>query len=333
MSHIVRIKPCNQTIVVEEDETVLDAALRNDIDFPFSCMSAICTTCLGKLLHGEISYLSEEPYGLEDLEPNQGYTLFCSAVPKSDLIIEVTDVITDDDYPIRSINYMARHIEPLNKQTYRVILASSDTKKIKYRPGQYVELTNSNSQTAPFSIANAPSEKGELELHVQTGTEFSNKLINDLNQEKTVTATGPHGHNVYQSQPLFPILLVAGGVGISHSMAIIQYAAELHFPRPIHLYWGCKKIDDFYLMRELNELANEHKHFQFTPILSEADHNWQGQTGLIHPAIIRDYPDLTNIEIHASGSEAMITTIFDALKPLGLRKVLMHSDLPDKDPS
>ncbi len=324
MSYIVRIKPCNQTIVVDDDETVLDAALRCDIDFPFSCMSAICTTCLGKLIQGDIAYINGEPYGLEDVEPNQGYALFCSAMPKSDLVIEVNDVISDDDYPSKKLHYHLKKLESLNEKTHRVILAPPADDRIKYRPGQYVHLFNQKNESAPFTIANAPQDNGDLEFHVQTGTVFADKFIIDLQKNPQVIVEGPHGQNVYQCRPSFPILLLSGGVGISHSMAILQYASTLHFPRPVHLYWGCKKIEDFYLLDEIKKIT--HDNFQFTPILLEPNDDWQEKTGLIHPAVLEDYPDLTNIEVHASGSSEMVQATFEALQPHGLRQILMHSD-------
>jgi CDP-4-dehydro-6-deoxyglucose reductase, E3 len=77
---------------VNAGETVLAAALRQNIDFPYSCQSAVCSTCRGRIISGKITYGEEEIYGIDEEEQAQGHALFCSAIPESDLVIEVHDV-------------------------------------------------------------------------------------------------------------------------------------------------------------------------------------------------------------------------------------------------
>ena len=39
---------------VKKSETILDAALENDIDLPYSCQSGVCTACMAYLKSGEV---------------------------------------------------------------------------------------------------------------------------------------------------------------------------------------------------------------------------------------------------------------------------------------
>lgn len=89
MTYQVHIKPSELTIEVRPGETVLEAAIRQNVEFPYSCRSAICSTCRGRVISGKITYNDEEIYGIDEEEQQQGYALFCSAIPQSDLIIEV----------------------------------------------------------------------------------------------------------------------------------------------------------------------------------------------------------------------------------------------------
>ena len=52
----------------------------------------------------------------------------------------------------------------------------------------------------------------------------------------------------------------------------------------------------------------EHDNFKFIPVISEPkpEHDWQGRTGLVHEAILQDYPQLDNYQIYACGSPEMI---------------------------
>ena len=39
---------------VDKDTTILEKAMDEDIDIPFSCQSGICTSCIGKLNEGKV---------------------------------------------------------------------------------------------------------------------------------------------------------------------------------------------------------------------------------------------------------------------------------------
>ena len=71
-------------IKVPPGKTILETALDNDIDIPYSCQSGICTTCRCKRLEGEIEM--EETEGLTDEELEEGYVLVCVGHPKSDKV-------------------------------------------------------------------------------------------------------------------------------------------------------------------------------------------------------------------------------------------------------
>jgi ring-1,2-phenylacetyl-CoA epoxidase subunit PaaE len=76
------------TFVVEPYQTILEAALDQDIDLPYSCQSGMCTACRGKALSGKV-YLDEND-GLSEKELELGYVLTCVGHPlTSDVVIEI----------------------------------------------------------------------------------------------------------------------------------------------------------------------------------------------------------------------------------------------------
>lgn len=69
---------------VRKDQKILDAALDAGIDAPYSCRSAICSTCMAKLVSGEVKM--EMNYVLTDQEIDEGYIVTCQALPITDVV-------------------------------------------------------------------------------------------------------------------------------------------------------------------------------------------------------------------------------------------------------
>ncbi|WP_115375553.1 ferredoxin--NADP reductase [Adhaeribacter pallidiroseus] len=75
-------------VAVTKDETILEAALSQDIDLPFSCQAGLCTACRGKCLAGKVHL--DEREGLSDAEVAQGFVLTCVGHPlTNNVIIEI----------------------------------------------------------------------------------------------------------------------------------------------------------------------------------------------------------------------------------------------------
>ena len=75
-------------VAVKPHETVLEAALQQDIDLPYSCQAGMCTACMGKCTSGSVSMDEED--GLTPREIAAGFVLTCVAHPQSDdVVIEI----------------------------------------------------------------------------------------------------------------------------------------------------------------------------------------------------------------------------------------------------
>ncbi len=73
-----------------EGENILDAALKNGADLPFSCKSGVCCTCRAKLSEGEVDM--DINYGLEPQEVEQGFILTCQSHPRTEIVVVDFDI-------------------------------------------------------------------------------------------------------------------------------------------------------------------------------------------------------------------------------------------------
>lgn len=73
-----------------EHDTLLDSIEMGGINWPSSCRSGTCRTCMGTLLEGQVRYEMDWP-GLTPEEHARGCVLPCVAYPLSDVRLAVGD--------------------------------------------------------------------------------------------------------------------------------------------------------------------------------------------------------------------------------------------------
>ena len=87
----IKVDDVESVIKGSKNETILDSALENDVDAPYSCQGGACATCIGKLVSGKATMLQN--HILTDSEIEEGLVLACQAVPATNIIyIDFDDV-------------------------------------------------------------------------------------------------------------------------------------------------------------------------------------------------------------------------------------------------
>ena len=90
MSNTYKVEIIHQgkthNIQVNEEQTILQAAIDAGIELPYSCSAGVCTTCAAQVLSGEVD--QSDGMGVSPELQAEGYTLLCVAYPRSDLKLE-----------------------------------------------------------------------------------------------------------------------------------------------------------------------------------------------------------------------------------------------------
>ena len=76
---------------MSQEQSILEAALKQDIDAPYSCQGGICSSCIARITEGEAKMRQNNI--LTDGEVAEGLILTCQAHPISDaLVVDYDDV-------------------------------------------------------------------------------------------------------------------------------------------------------------------------------------------------------------------------------------------------
>lgn len=82
-----RVEPDGQTFEAWKNQTLLESMEQGGLQWPSSCRSGSCRTCLGTLIQGEVRYEMEWP-GLNPEEKAEGCVLPCVAYPVTDVTLK-----------------------------------------------------------------------------------------------------------------------------------------------------------------------------------------------------------------------------------------------------
>ncbi|RME15568.1 MAG: ferredoxin--NADP reductase [Alphaproteobacteria bacterium] len=87
---VVTIDGATRTLRMSRDRSILETALAADLPAPYSCTAGVCSTCLARVVEGEVEMRAN--HALEDYEVEQGRVLTCQSYPVSDRVVIDYDV-------------------------------------------------------------------------------------------------------------------------------------------------------------------------------------------------------------------------------------------------
>jgi len=91
---VVSVKVNGRTVIFDlskDGENILDAAMNNGADLPFSCKGGVCATCKAKVINGDVDMDLNHSLSPQELE--DGMILTCQAHPTTDTLVVDFDQI------------------------------------------------------------------------------------------------------------------------------------------------------------------------------------------------------------------------------------------------
>ena len=290
---------------VEDGESVLVAALRQDLLLPYGCKNGACGTCKGKILEGAVDYGVYQKRALSEAEKAQGKALFCQAKPLGDLVIEARTIGATKDIQVKRLPCRVQKLERVTDDVMLLHLKLPANERLQFLAGQFIEFLLKDGARRSFSMANAPHADELIQLHVRqvVGGQFTDHVFNKMKERDILRMEGPLGTFFLREDSAKPIVFVASGTGFAPIKSIIETALHKAVARPMTLYWGGRRPKDLYM----DALARQWG-IPYVPVISDGlpEDGWTGRTGFVHRAVMQDFPDLSGHQVYACGVPIMV---------------------------
>ena len=298
---------------VKPNEILLDAALRNGINIPLDCREGVCGTCQGRCESGQYSqdYVDEEALSAEDLA--QRKMLSCQTRVQSDaaFYFDFDSSLCNSAGPV-SLSGSVIEVRQVSESTAILYLdLGSSEPALDFLPGQYARLTvPGTSNKRSYSFANRPDRNNQLQFLIRL---LPDGVMSNYIRERCLV-----GDNIQLEAPLGafylrhvakPLILVAGGTGLSALLGMLDQLADMGCNQPVHLYYGVRGAADLCEGERIAAYAERIPGFRYTPVLSEPDAQWSGKRGFIAEHLDSSELRDSEADMYVCGPPPMVESI------------------------
>lgn len=187
--------------------------------------------------------------------------------------------------------------------------------------GQYIRLTLTVNPSHLFSIASSPLEKEYIRIITKITQSAFKKALLELMPGTEVKIFGPIGRFILQEEEKEYVFL-AGGIGITPFISIIDYVAGKNLSIPITFFVSFSTSQDMIFYNELTTIANDHPNIKVVYTITQPqdlEKSWQGETGRISEELIKKYISNINYPFYyIAGPPKMVEAMEQLTKAMGV---------------
>lgn len=191
-----------------------------------------------------------------------------------------------------------------------------------FRPGQFLMIrvaAQGKDEVRCYSISSSPEATGYLEISVRRQGRASGALHETIRAGGLLPIRGPGGDFVYPVEPDVPLVLHAGGVGVTPMISMLRHAAKSEPGRPVTLFYTVRSEPDVAFRDELAVLARRAPGVRVYVALSRGEPTPGFLTGRMDAQKIARYvPDPAKAIHLICGPAPMIESLREGLASLGV---------------
>ena len=311
-----------EPLEVEGGQTLLSALYSSEIFIPSACGGkGSCGYCKVTVDSGGGPVLPTETPYLSRTEIRSNVRLACQVKIREDIFVKIPSEMLN----VKMFDATVEYIRDLTHDIKEVRFKLQEPMEISQRPGQYIQV-QAPSQEGPvfraYSISSPSYDDNAVELMVRlVPGGIGSTYIHNLQQDDSVSFTGPYGEFYLNENPDVEIVCVGGGCGMAPMKNIIFSIYDKHPDRICWLFFGCRTTKDIFYLDEYKALAEKHPNFHVIYALSDElaeDEQWDGETGFVHLSVDKYLEAGIRRQAFLCGPPPMIEAVMRVLEDKGL---------------
>ena len=328
--HRIRIAGGDLAFACAAGDTVLRAAQRAGLGFPYECNVGSCGNCRFELVEGELATAWPEAPAWTDKDRQRQRHLGCQSQPRSDCQIKLR--LSDRYAPMHRPQRVGAALASRRAIThdiheFRFVLDAPQA----FEPGQYA-LAWLSGVAGPraWSMSNIAPEAWEFQVRRVPGGQGTAALFDASQTGQRIELDGPYGMAWLQRDVPRDILCIAGGSGLAPMISIAR--AAMVEPRlagcNLHFVYGARAPADVCGQDLLCVLPGWGQRLDYHAVVSAPDApGWSGDVGFVHDATLRRYgAQLAAMEVYFAGPPLMATAVQRMLIEAGVPPEQQHFD-------
>lgn len=197
--------------------------------------------------------------------------------------------------------------------------------EVTFKSGQYIFVTlpklNYPDERGPrrhFSINNDPSLKNQIIITTRLSDSGFKKTLNQLPPGTEVELGPIAGAFILPEDTRRPLVLIAGGIGITPFMSMLKYIAREKLPYKITLIYSNRNQSSTAFLDELQNYQPSPTTYNLILTMTD-DPNWQGEKRKVEAKFINEYfPSVNENSYFVVGPPAMVDAVQRSLLEAGV---------------
>ncbi|GAA0667573.1 phenol 2-monooxygenase domain-containing protein [Streptomyces thermocarboxydovorans] len=324
-THRVTLENTGDTFEVCEGDRILAAARRAGIWLPFECGWGSCGTCKVTVVDGEVDLLFAEAPAVNARDVRRRRIVTCQTTPTSDLVIKPSWASDQprDELPTADHRAQLVDVKELGPEIRRFRFQLE--REAVYQAGQYAVLDVAPGLRRCYSMSNlSGSSVVEFIAKRYEGGPGSEQLFK-LPVGSHIQMELPYG-GMWLRDGDRPLVLLAGGTGISPILALVRKLSEIGDPRPVRVFYGATTRAELVCWDELQSLVAGMFDGQLHGALLKPDNSWTGTTGFVTDALTPYLGDLAHSDIYLAGPPPMVNAVRALLREQRVQVDRVHYD-------
>ena len=199
-----------------------------------------------------------------------------------------------------------------------------------FKAGQFLTVrarVDGRDHARCYSISSAPDAHGYVEISVKRQGLVSNMLHATLRPGVPVFVRPPAGVFTYPSGDDRPLLLLAGGIGITPLLSMLRHAVTTEPSRPVTLLYSTQTEDGLAYRDEIDAIARRHPQVRVVYAVTRAKTDNGVYPGRIDDVLMQAaMPNVRDAIALICGPQKMIDAMHGHLERLGLPKSQVRSE-------